>query len=269
MALKDGVYASDHSASVLRTHSWRTATNSIPYLLPRLKPNMKILDVGCGPGSISVDLAKYISDGHLTGVEYTDEPLAHARALAAEQNVTNIEFKIGDIHALPFEDDAFDIVHAHQVLQHIRDPVQGLREMRRVAKPGGLVAVRESAVMTWYPELPELAEWKDVHTRVSEAKGGNPNPGSHIHVWARQAGFAREDITCSTGSWCYSTQEERAWWSDLWAERLTQSSFRGFAVDGGHCKQEDLERMAACWRRWGKDEDAWFSILHGEILCRA
>jgi len=268
MAKKDGVYASDHSESVLRTHSWRTVANSAPYLIPHLQPSLEILDVGCGPGTITVDLAKRVGDGHVTGIDYTDEPFAEARSLAEKEKVANINFLTADIHALPFEDGMFDIVHAHQVLQHIRDPVKGLREMKRVAKTGGLVAVCESASMTWYPKLPALMEWKDLHTRVSEAKGGNPDPGSYISVWAHEAGFERDSVSCSANTWCYSTKGEREWWSGIWVDRLLKSSFAQFAIQGGHCNQEDLERLAEGWREWGRDEDALFIVTHGEILCQ-
>lgn len=100
---KDSVYASDHIPSVLATHSWRTAQNSIPYLISYLKPDFKILDIGCGPGTITLDLAKLVSEGHVTGIEYTPEPLAHARAFSEQHEVINIEFPVADIHELPFE----------------------------------------------------------------------------------------------------------------------------------------------------------------------
>ncbi|XHF98854.1 hypothetical protein AWENTII_002388 [Aspergillus wentii] len=206
------VYTTDHSTTVLQTHSWRTATNSAPHLLPYLKPDMKILDIGCGPGTITVDLARHIPTGHITGIEYTDDPLPEARSLAASQGITNIDFAVGDIHALEFEDDSFDVVHVHQVLQHIADPVHALREMRRVVKPGGIVAARESADMTWYPENEGIAGWKELTMRVAKAKGGNPHPGRMIHVWAKQAGFEDGKVKRSAGSWCFSTAEERAYW---------------------------------------------------------
>ncbi|KAK3816507.1 MAG: S-adenosyl-L-methionine-dependent methyltransferase [Benniella sp.] len=96
------------------------------------------------------------SSGRVVGVDYTPEPLNDARAFAIQQGVTNIEFQVGDIHALNFPDNTFDIVHVHQGLQHVADPVQALREMGRVAKPGGIVAARETAIGSMYPELPSL-----------------------------------------------------------------------------------------------------------------
>jgi ubiquinone/menaquinone biosynthesis C-methylase UbiE len=274
---ESATYTHGHHASVLRSHSWRTARNSAAYLLPHLKPSMTILDIGCGPGTITVDLAGYVAEGHITGLERAADVLAQARALAAERGVTNIDFVEGDANALDYADGSFDVVVCHQVLQHVRDPVGVLREMRRVAKVGGMVAARESdyGAFIWYPdhlEVEGMEEWRALYLKVARANGGEPNAGRMIHAWARQAGFA--SVQCSSSTWCYSGPAEIAWWSDLWAERTVASSFAKTATadnDGGGgplATPEDLERIAAVWRRWGELEDGWFSVLNGEIICR-
>ncbi|KAH7273206.1 hypothetical protein FSOLCH5_003427 [Fusarium solani] len=268
MALNQSVYSTDHSSSVLRTHRWRTVANSANYLIPHLRPDMKILDVGCGPGSITIDLARLVPQGHVAGIEYVPDPLDGARALAASQGVNNVSFDVGDIHSLPFNDDTFDIVHAHQVLQHIADPIKALKEMRRVTKPGGLVACRESASMTWYPESRTLDKWYRVTAKMAAAKGGNPHPGSHIHVWAEQSGFAKGDISRSAGSWCFSSDEEREYWGGSMGQRARSSGFATMAVEEGFSTVEELEEVQQGWDKFREDGDAWFGLLHGEILCR-
>ncbi|KAF9886367.1 hypothetical protein FE257_011512 [Aspergillus nanangensis] len=261
-------YTTDHSSSVLQTHSWRTASNSAAYLLPHIQPNMHILDIGCGPGTITLDLATRIPQGHITGVENTASPLDSARTLAHAQNLTNVDFQVADIHALPFADNSFDIVHVHQVLQHIADPVQALREMRRVAKPhGGIVAARESASSTWYPDNDGIAAWLELTERMGKAKGGNPHPGRYIHVWAEQAGFARGSIRKSAGAWCFSSPEEREYWGGSMEGRFRSSGFAKMAVEEGYASVEELEVIARGWREWVEEEMGWFGLLHGEILC--
>lgn len=265
---QQSVYTTDHSASVLRTHSWRTATNSAGYLIPHLRPDMKVLDIGCGPGSITIDLARLVPQGHVTGVEYVPDPLQEARSLAAAQGVTNVSFEIGDIHSLPFVNGSFDVVHAHQVLQHIADPVGALQEMRRVTKPGGVVACRESASMTWYPDSEKLGTWYEVTSRMATAKGGNPHPGKYIHVWAEEAGFTRENIKTSAGSWCFSSDEEREYWGGSMGERARSSGFVAMELKGGFSTAEELKTIANGWDEFRKDKHAWFGLLHGEVLCR-
>jgi SAM-dependent methyltransferase len=172
------------------------------------------------------------------------------------------------VHALDFADDTFDVVHAHQVLQHVGDPVTALREMRRVTKPGGIVAVRDGdyAAFTWFPELPELDEWLDLYERVARGNGGEPDAGRRLLSWAHAAGFT--DVTATSSTWCYANPEERAWWGGMWAERVLASDMARTALETEAATQEDLERISAGWKTWAAADDGWLSILHGEVLCR-
>jgi SAM-dependent methyltransferase len=261
------VYTHGHHESVLRSHRWRTAENSVGYLLPHLKPDMSILDVGCGPGTITASLAGYLPRGHVTGVDAVPEIVEQARDLTRDHG--NLEFTTGDVYALDYPDDTFSVVHAHQVLQHLGDPVRALREMRRVTKPGGLVAARDAdyGAMVWYPGLPVLDGWLALYRKVARANGGEPDAGRRMHAWAREAGLG--DITVSTSTWTYATPEERTWWGGLWADRTVKSSYAANATGGGHATHEELERIADGWRAWAADPDGWFAVIHGEILCRA
>jgi SAM-dependent methyltransferase len=173
------------------------------------------------------------------------------------------------VYHLDFADDTFDVVHAHQVLQHLTDPVAALREMRRVCRPGGLVAARDGDYggFFWFPEEPGLAEWLALYRNVARAIGGEPDAGRRMLAWARQAGFA--SVQASGSAWCYTGAEDRTWWGTSWAERLTKSPFGDRAVEHGLATRDDLERLAAAWRRWAASEDGWILIPSGEILCEA
>ncbi|MFM9372282.1 class I SAM-dependent methyltransferase [Streptomyces sp. Da 82-17] len=268
MSKETAVYTHGHHASVLRSHTWRTAANSAAYLLGELKPHMAVLDVGCGPGTITADLAALVPEGRVTGVDAAPGILDRARATAAERGLDNVEFAVADVHALDFPDATFCVAHAHQVLQHVGDPVQALRELRRVVKPGGIVAVRDSdyAAMTWYPQVPGLDDWHGLYQRVARANGGEPDAGRRLKSWALEAGFT--DITATSSTWTYTTDEERAWWSGLWAERTTDSAYARRATEGGHADEAQLAEIADAWRTWGEAPDGWFAVLHGELLCR-
>ena len=269
MTQKSAVYALGHDETVLRSHKWRTATNSAGYLLPSLLPHMNILDIGCGPGTITVDLATLVPEGYVTGLDSEGEVLEQARQIARERGVKNVKFLMGNVYALDFPDDTFDVVHAHQVLQHVGDPIGALREMRRVTKPGGIVAARENdfSCMTLYPEAEGLKIWKDLYMKVARASGGEPNAGRQLHAWAKQAGFDWDDITCSASTWCYNTPAERAWWSGSLGGRLLSPKFSRTAVEGGHATMDLLKHCVEAWHDWSMKEDGWFASLHGEILC--
>ncbi|KAJ7157232.1 S-adenosyl-L-methionine-dependent methyltransferase [Mycena filopes] len=265
-------YTHGHHESVLRSHSWRTAQNSCAYLLSSLTPTTRILDVGCGPGTITLDLAKLVPAGHVTGIEprSAEDVIHKARDQAAAQGVTNITYAVDDVLALSFPDNTFDVVHAHQVLQHVPDPVLALKEMFRVTKAGGIVAARDTdfAAMTWFPESEGIALWRKTHQQVARSNGGEPDAGRRLVSWALAAGIPKPQITATCGTWCFSTPEEIAWWTSTWAERVLSSEFASTALERGFATQEDLDAMSQAWKTWGAQPDAWFGILHGEILCR-
>jgi len=133
-------YTHGHHDSVLRSHRGRNVANSAAYLVPHLAPGQTLLDVGCGPGTLTADLARRVAPGTVVGLDRAESVLEEARASTEE----NVRFATGDVYDLPFANAAFDVVHAHQVLQHLTDPVAALREMNRVCRPDGVVAVRDA-----------------------------------------------------------------------------------------------------------------------------
>ncbi|GAA2438634.1 methyltransferase domain-containing protein [Actinomadura vinacea] len=261
-------YVHGHHATVLSSHQWRTVENSAGYLIEHLRAGLEVLDVGCGPGTITAGLAERVAPGTVTAVDAAAEILEEARRTAAERGVQNVEFAVADVHALDFPDGAFDVVHAHQVLQHVPDPVRALGEMRRVCRPGGVVAVRDADFggMVWYPRPPGMDDWLPVYCEVARASGGEPEGGRRLVAWARAAGFT--DVTASASAWCYSTPEEREWWSGSWGGRMVSSDVAERAVAGGHATRDELERIRAGWKEWAAADDGWFAVVHGEILCR-
>ncbi|QUH05439.1 methyltransferase domain-containing protein [Saccharopolyspora erythraea] len=261
-------YTHGHHESVLRSHRWRTAENSAAYLIPHLRSGQDVLDVGCGPGTITVDLAGLVGPGTVLGVDNVDEPLRTARAEAEARGTANVAFRTADVYHLPFPDDSFDVVHAHQVLQHLTDPVAALREMRRVCRSGGVVAARDADYggMRWSPDNSGLADWLDLYRRVAHHNDAYPDGGRMLKGWALEAGFT--DVTCTATAWCFATPEERAWWGGLWADRVRMSSFAEQAVTAGLATRERLDELAAAWHEWTEAADGWFAVLNGEIICR-
>ena len=262
-------YTHGHSPAVLSAHSRRGAADSAAYLLPHLSAGMDLLDVGCGPASITADLAELVAPGRVVALDASADALEAARATLRERGLSEqVELTRGDVMTLPFEDGSFDVVHAHQVLQHLADPVGALAEMRRLTRPGGIVAVRDAvySAMTWFPEPAGMERWRSVYMATARANGGEPDAGSRLLSWARAAGFT--DVTASASTWCYTTPADRAWQSETWAQRCL-TSFGPRAVELGLAGRADLETMAQAWRQWGAGEDAWFVVVHGEVMARA
>jgi SAM-dependent methyltransferase len=262
------VYTHGHEAAVLRSHQWRTVQNSAAYLMPHLRPGQRILDVGCGPGTITIDIAERVVPGRVTGLDAAPPILDQAAQLARERGLDTVDFVAGDVHALDFPDASFDIVHAHQVLQHVADPVAALREMRRVCRPDGYVAARDGdyAAFAWYPDNAGLDEWLALYRTLSRVNGGEPDAGRRLLSWARSAGFS--EVVPGGSVWCYATPEDRAWWGGMWADRIVTTRIADQAVSSGLSTRDDLERMSRAWRKWAQSPDGWFLVPHGEILCR-
>lgn len=254
---------------MLRSHRWRTVENSAAYVIPHLASGLSILDVGCGPGTITLDLAERVAPGAVLGIDSASAAIEAATDDAANQGRTNVEFRVADVYALDIDDDTFDIVHAHQVLQHLSDPVAALREMRRVCKPGGIVAARDGdyEAMTWYPAVPAMSAWLRMYDAVARANDGEPNAGRFVLAWAHAAGYT--DVQPGASAWCYATPEDRAWWGELWADRITQSAIAKQAIEIGAASEGELQEMATAWRNWTTEPDGWFAVIHGEILARA
>ena len=261
-------YTHGHHESVLRSHTWRTAENSAAYLLPALRPGMSLLDVGCGPGTITADLAERVAPGRVVAVDQAPVIVRRAQDYAAERGL-DLDFAVADVHALQFADDTFDVVHAHQVLQHVGDPVQALREMRRVCKPGGIVAARDSdyAAMTWFPLTPGLDQWLDLYHRVARAAGGEPDAGRRLRSWARRPASPPSPPRPEPGATPPPRSAPGGASSGPTGRRTRPTPSQ--ATAGGHATAEELAAIAEAWRTWGASDDAWFAVLHGEILATA
>ena len=261
-------YTHGHGAAVLSAHVRRSAADSAAHLLPHLSAGMDLLDVGCGPATITADLAECVAPGRVVALDAAADALEAARATLSERGLSEqVELSCGDVMALPFEDGSFDVVHAHQVLQHLADPVGALVEMRRLTRSGGIVAVRDAvySAMTWFPDPEGMEQWRSVYMTTARTNGGEPDAGSRLLSWARAAGFT--DVTASASTWCYATPADRAWQSETWAQRCLVS-FGPQAVELGLASSADLETMAEAWRQWGGSEDSWFVVVHGEVIAR-
>jgi ubiquinone/menaquinone biosynthesis C-methylase UbiE len=257
------MYSHGHHESVLRSHVWRTAANSAAYLLADLKSGQRLLDVGCGPGTITLDLASLLAPGLVVGIDAAFDVVEPAARRAG-----SVEFAMGDTYALPFDDESFDVVHAHQVLQHLSHPVAALVEMRRVLRVGGIVAMRDSDYggFVWAPREPLLDRWLHLYHQLTARNGGEANAGRYLLGWAQAAGF--RDIRPSSSTWTFADPESRSWWGGLWADRVQLSAFATQVVAYGLSDATELGAIAGAWRRWAVQSDGWFAVLHGEVLAR-
>ncbi|MBM7502498.1 methyltransferase domain-containing protein [Brachybacterium muris] len=263
-----GSYTHGYGDAVLNSHRHRTAQNSAAHLLPHLREGQRLLDVGSGAGTITADLARIVGPENLVALEVREEAAAITRAELQAQGLEQTEVVVGDAHDLPFESGSFDVVHAHQVLQHVADPVTVLAQMRRVTSEGGLVSVRDSdyEAFRWYPDVPALDRWRELYLRAARQNGGTPDAGRRLLAWAHQVGFT--EVTPLASTQLYATPEGRAAWAGAWVGRITGAPLGEQIVREGWADAAELASIAEAWTTWANDPDGWFTLLHAEILAR-
>ena len=262
------IYTHGHAAATLRQHGRRTAEEAAAFLLPHLTRGMRLLDVGCGPGSITRGLAERLAPGEVVGIDVSPEALAAALRDAEGRGLTNLRYQEGSVYELAFDDTSFDAVFAHQFLQHLGEPAAAIREMLRVLRPGGFLAVRDVdwATAAYWPGDPWLDRFVDVHLQTWSENGGDPRMGRKLRALFNAAGVC--DVEISATQWCYATLEETVAWGEAYAERLLTSPMGARMVERGHASRADVEAMADGFRRWAHHPDAFWTFTQVAALAR-
>uniref|UniRef100_A0A7S3PGI3 Methyltransferase domain-containing protein n=1 Tax=Aplanochytrium stocchinoi TaxID=215587 RepID=A0A7S3PGI3_9STRA len=262
-------YTHGHAEAVVRQHKARTVYNSAAYLIPKLKKGLTVLDVGCGPGSISAGFAEIVGEtGKVFATDCSADILDEARiSTAAYDNVT---VENADVYELPYDNHSFDVAHAHQVLQHLTDPVRAMREMKRVVKPGGVVACRDAdySTMLGSPDLEFIKRWNEIYKETCRRNNAEPDAGRYLFKWARESGSAASNIEYSADVVVYSPTDptfQKAW-GNAWAERSLNSAFGRQAIEYGISTKEEMMKVAIAWQEWAKDKDATFYYVNGQVL---
>ncbi len=267
-AASSDTYTHGHQDSVVNQHARRTAEDCAAFARDVIAADSKILDVGCGPASITAGLARWASRGHVTGIETGEQILAKAAETLSDEGVSNVELKLASVYELPFEDDAFDVTYAHQVLQHLSQPVAALKQMARVTRPGGFVAVRDAdySTMRGWPYQDIHNRWLAIYDQVCRRNNAEPNAGHHLFGWCRAAGL--DDVKMSASVWQFWTPDQRRNWGYSSADRCIESDFAKQAVEYGIATEAEMADIAAGWRKWGDDPNGYFHFIHGEALAQ-
>ncbi|KAL7787051.1 S-adenosyl-L-methionine-dependent methyltransferase [Trichoderma ceciliae] len=272
-------YARGHSDYTIATHLRRTAEKDAAFLLPHIKTTDHILDVGCGPGTITTSLAKYASQGTTVGIDISTDVLQKARALAAESNVStqgpgSVVFEEGNVvDGLAYADDTFDVVFSSQVIGHMPAPdipLQALAEMRRVLKPGGILATRDGLGHHFYPRSLDLDRlWGENQLRASRRGAPELDPTATLMpALARGAGFDADagKVHVGAGAQVHSEPGARKLLAQRADGQLQQGDpFYQSWLDAG-ITEDEIQHTLLAVRKWAETEDAWLVILQCEML---
>ena len=260
------VYTHGYSPQVAAYMGARTASRQATFMLPHLRVGMRLLDCGCGPGSITVDLAAAIAPGQAEGIDIEASQIAAARAHAIERGLANVHFQVGTIYELPFPTGSFDAVYANTVIQHLRDPLRALREMRRVLVPGGIIGLRDDDWGTFLlePSTPLLRLWPSLNVKVWAHNGGDPCLGRKHRRLLKQAGFVRTQGSSSAES--YGSVEATSGITAVMVEHHRAPAFVQVVLEEGWADHSELEAMYSEVLSWGERDDAFLSLTFCETI---
>ena len=235
----------------------RTASNTADFFLPHLRPGMKVLDCGCGPGTITIGLAAAVSPGEVVGVDHEPAQLEQARALAVEREVHNVRFETANLLALPFADATFDAAFAHAVLMHVGDRMAALQEMRRVVRPGGVVGIKDLCTVDQImePSTPTLREFFELLDRARAHHGVAPSSPQLYRGLMRQAGMA--DVEASASCRSYGTPDQLKVITGLHLSQARGIAFRQTATDEGWTTDDHLDEICSEIEEWCEHPDAF------------
>lgn len=246
--------------------SKRTAAREAAFLLPLLRAGMRLLDVGCGPGSITLGLAAVVAPGEVIGIDLRPEPIEQARAAAACAGIANARFVVGSAYALPFPDASFDAAFAHQVLIHLREPVRALAEVRRVLRPGGVVGVcdLDFGAGIQFPPSSLDEQRRALLCRVLEHNGANPWLGRTHRRRLRDAGFDRSAAGATVQS--AGTPEETRRAATLMKATWQGTAATATALAEGGTDRATLDAMLAEIDAWAEQPDAfWLAVSYHAV----
>jgi SAM-dependent methyltransferase len=200
-------YTPGHTSNAFSFMASRDLESHGFFLTPFLQSGLQVLDAGCGPATISADIADAVYPGKVTALDISPSELDQGRRLAEGREIVNLEFVAGSAYEMPFPDNSFDIVFSLDLFEHLGEPLQALREFHRVVRPGGFVAL---STPDWdgieISPLPmALGRAINAYRDLEERNGGNSRAGVHLSEWLVDAGFA----PLSKGDWIEEFEEPR------------------------------------------------------------
>ena len=257
-------YTMGYSEEFRQMLDQRSAETHAAYLLPHLKPGHRVLDFGCGPGTISVGLARTVDPGKVHGIDMEESQIALARAAAEAGGHSNATFHVGDVTNLPFEDNFFDAAHCHAVLMHVPDTAAVLAEVKRVLKPGGIIAAREAILTAAFLQpFEDRGAW-NTFVKLLAGNGGHPRMGMDLKAAFLSAGFTGPRSGASFDF--YDTPKDIAFFYSVAKGWFLSPQVIGAAIKFGLATQEQFDEWSASLDEWKADPAASGAVPFGECL---
>jgi SAM-dependent methyltransferase len=227
---------------------------------------MRLIEGGCGAGSMALELAGIVHPGEVVGVDMDDRQVAAARTAAAEQRLTNLRFETADVLSLPFDDDSFDAAFLSSVCEHLQDPLAALRELGRVVKPGGVVGVRdhEPSGMLVAPYDPLFGEMLDLVLRYRTHAGTDFRIARKLRGLLHAAGLQR--VTATGTAEVHGTLEGTRQFGEAMLVRLSTAPWVSGSMALGWIDEQRVGQIKEAWRAWSEHRDAFVLLPECEAV---
>ena len=261
-------YIGGYDDEMKRIITRRTAETHAAYLLPHLKPGMRGLDIGCGPGTISVGLASAIKPGEFYGIDMAESQVELATTAARERDLSNARFQVADAQKLPFPDDHFDVVHCHALLMHIPDTLAVLAEIRRVLKTGGILGARDYIGDSCFiePDIGNLNGIWAMYVDLLNAKGGHPQMGRELPAKFDEAGFVEIEARGAFES--FGTRADVAACAGFFISYFCGPPIADPAISQGIVTREEVTGWQEAAVVWNDNPGAFSAWAEGEAIGR-
>ena len=254
-------YTLGYSPSVVNALQERTILTCAGFLLPYLRPGMTVLDCGCGPGAMTIEIAERVAPGQVIGVDLDPGQCERAQALAVARAIANVRFEPADVYALPYPDATFDAVFSHALITHLADPMRAFAESRRVLKPDGVLAVsaNDYEAIAVSPAGSAMERALALYPRVMTRNGGNQLLARHLRGALLEAGFAHAEG--HGGSETFGTPERVKSFAAGWVEITGGSTFRETVLSQGWADQAEMAALPGELLLWGERPDAYVALM--------
>jgi SAM-dependent methyltransferase len=226
---------------------------------------MRVLDCGCGPGSVTIGLAEAVAPGDAFGIDIEPRQVEAARALAAQRSARNVQFKTGSIYELPFPDASFDAVYAQALLVHLSAPVAALKEMRRVLKPGGFAGVVDGDLgcMLIGPASAAIEKLVALQARAIAFHGGDPFYARNLRPLMHDGGFRPTEANATIYSFGSGDSAGRSA-ADMLKARF-QGPIENTVLEQHWATRSEIDAMVAELEAWSQRPDTFMMF----VLCWA
>jgi len=237
------IYPFGYNPAAVGMMQTRTAAACANLLLKHASPGMRVLDVGCGPGSITFGLAEELAPGKVTGIDIEASQISIAEELAKSKEQDNCDFKVASIYELPFGDAEFDAVYGHTILMQFDDLNPVLSELWRVLKPGGLISFREIdfGANLFYPEDSAFKELMTIFRKSIAHNQGNPDIGRSLASSLSNSGFNIHEVFASYAQ--STTEDEKKGMYGAMTALWEQADFPKQAVELGWITDEKRKEL--------------------------